>query len=311
MKIIFMGTPDFAVPVLKEILRAGHEVPLVVTQPDKARGRSGRLTPTPVKETALENGLRVESPERLRKSNMEEIFREIGPDLVVVSAYGQIIPPGILEIPRFGCVNTHASLLPKYRGAAPIQHAILNGEAKTGVTIMQMDEGLDTGDIIETSVVPIASDETGGSLFEKLSLEAARLLVETIPKIETGNVTFTKQPKESPTPYASMIRKEMGRLDFSLPADQLERQIRAFDPQPGSFAFLNGKTLKVWKAEAEKDSPETGVPGTVLYAEKKGIRIACGQGVLCLTQVQLEGKKRMPAEAFLRGYTLGIGTMLE
>ena len=309
MKIVFMGTPDFAVPVLKALVKAGHTVPLVITQPDKPRGRSGKLSPTPVKEAAGELGIEVYAPERLRKSDAAQMLRELHPDLIVVSAYGQIIPPEILKIPKYCCVNTHASLLPKYRGAAPIQHAILDGEAVTGVTIMRMDEGLDTGDIIARSEVQILPEETGGSLFDKLSDEAARLLIQTIPDIADGTAEYEKQPGESPTPYASMISREMGRLDFSRPAEELERRIRALDPQPGAYTGLDGKTFKIWKA-VTRPGDSGAAPGTVLSADKTGICIACGSGSLAVMEVQLQGKKRMSADAFLRGYPLMAGEML-
>ena len=309
MVIGFMGTPDFAVPVLKALLDAGHRIPIVVSQPDKAKGRSKKLVPTPVKEAASAAGIEVITPIRLRDGQAEERLKALNLDMIVVAAYGQIVPPSILSLPRYGCINTHASLLPKYRGAAPIQHAILAGEDFTGVTIMKMDEGLDTGDMIARVTVPLAEDETAGSLFDRLALEAAALLVKTIPEIEKGTAVYEAQPEDSPTPYASMIRKEMAKLDFSRTAKELERVVRAMDPSPGAFTSLNGKTLKIWKS---RTGPGFGqeAPGTIVKSDGSGIYVSCKEGSLILTEVQLEGKKRMPAEVFLRGNPVGSGTVL-
>lgn len=309
MKIVFMGTPDFAVKPLKALTEAGYEVAAVVTQPDKAKGRSKALVPTPVKEEALRMGIPVYQPQKVRDPKFLELLREIGADVIVVAAFGQIIPKAILEMPPFGCINIHGSLLPKYRGAAPIQQAVIDGEKESGVTIMRMGEGLDTGDMISKAVVPIDPKETGGSLFEKLSQAGAELLVETLPHILDGTASYEKQPEESPTAYASMITKKMGLLDFTKTAEELERLVRGLNPWPCAFTFLEGKSLKVWESQAEKEETEA-LPGTVVAADKKGIHVACGQGVLLLTQVQLEGKKRMDAASFLRGFSVETGTVL-
>ena len=308
MKIVFMGTPDFAVPSLKALVEAGYDVAAVVTQPDKPKGRGKSLLPTPVKEEALLHEIPVYQPQRV-KNNREflDTLREIAPDVIVVAAFGQIIPRDVLELPKYGCINIHASLLPKYRGAAPIQQAVIDGEKESGVTIMQMGEGLDTGDMISKIVIPLEKEETGGSLFAKLAQAGAELLIKTLPSIEQGTAVWEKQPEESPTPYAAMINKKMGLMDFHKSAVELERLVRGLNPWPSAYTFVNGKTLKVWKCRAdEKCSGET--PGTVILTYKEGIHVACKDGILILTEVQLEGKKRMDAEAFLRGYHIEAGS---
>ncbi|WP_373216060.1 methionyl-tRNA formyltransferase [Ruminococcus sp. 5_1_39BFAA] len=308
MRIVYMGTPDFAVAPLRAIAEAGYEVAGVVTQPDKPKGRGKALMPTPVKEEALKYNIPVFQPAKVRAPEFQEVLRELAPDAIVVAAFGQIIPKSILELPKYGCINIHASLLPKYRGAAPIQHAVIDGEKESGVTIMKMGEGIDTGDMISKVIVPITPEETGGSLFDKLSQAGADLLVETLPHIFDGTAVYEKQPEESPTPYAAMITKQMGGLDFTKSAHELERLVRGMNPWPSAYTFLNGKTLKVWKSCVEESSDTDAQPGTVLFTDKKGIHVACGANVLVLQEVQLEGKKRMEADAFLRGYNIETGT---
>ncbi len=275
MKIIYMGTPDFAVAPLAALAENGYEVEAVITQPDKPKGRGKTMMPTPVKEEALKHGIPVLQPVKVRDPEFVEELKNLAPDIIIVAAFGQIIPKSILDMPRFGCINIHASLLPKYRGAAPIQQAVIDGEKESGVTIMQMGTGLDTGDMISRIVVPLAKDETGGSLFDKLAQAGAELLVQTLPSIFDGTATREKQPEESPTPYAAMISKKMGLLDFSKNAEELERLVRGLDPWPSAFTFINGKTLKVWKSSVlEKQAQEA--PGTVIAADKGGIQVACG-----------------------------------
>ena len=310
MKIIYMGTPDFAVAPLAALAENGYEVEAVITQPDKPKGRGKTLMPTPVKEEALKHGIPVLQPVKVRDPEFVEELKNLAPDIIIVAAFGQIIPKSILDMPRFGCINIHASLLPKYRGAAPIQQAVIDGEKESGVTIMQMGTGLDTGDMISRIVVPLAKDETGGSLFDKLAQAGAELLVQTLPSIFDGTATREKQPEESPTPYAAMISKKMGLLDFSKNAEELERLVRGLDPWPSAFTFINGKTMKVWKSSVQEKQAEEA-PGTVISADKEGIRVACGKNVLVLQEVQLEGKKRMEADAFLRGYQLKPGDMFK
>lgn len=308
MKTVFMGTPDFAVPPLHALIEAGYEVAAVVTQPDKPKGRGKTLLPTPVKEEALMHEIPVYQPQRVRKNpEFLETLKEINPDIIIVAAFGQIIPKEILELPKFGCINIHASLLPKYRGAAPIQQAVIDGEKESGVTIMQMGEGLDTGDMISKIIIPLAPDETGGSLFGKLAQAGAELLIKTLPSIEQGTAEREKQPEESPTPYAAMITKQMGLMNFSKPAEELERLVRGMNPWPSAYTFINGKTLKVWKCKVSGEQTDA-IPGTVFLTDKEGIHVACEKGTLILTEVQLEGKKRMDTEAFLRGYHIEKGT---
>ena len=308
MKIVYMGTPDFAVGALRALMENGYGVCGVVTQPDKPKGRGKTMVPTPVKEEAMRWGIPVYQPRKVREPEFLEEMEAVAPDLIVVAAFGQIIPKRLLDLPKYGCINIHASLLPKYRGAAPIQQAILDGEQETGVTLMRMDEGLDTGDIITRVVVPIDREETGGSLFDKLSLAGAQLLVQTLPSIADGTAVFEKQPAESPTPYARMITKQMGLMDFTKSAQELERLVRGLNPWPSAYTFLNGRTFKIWSCIPEE---ETGAePGTVVRTGREGILVACGAGSLCLTEVQLEGKKRMDADAFLRGYALKPGIRL-
>ena len=265
--------------------------------------------PPPVKEEALMHEIPVYQPKRVRNNEeFLETLKEINPDIIIVAAFGQIIPKEILELPKFGCINIHASLLPKYRGAAPIQQAVIDGEKESGVTIMQMGEGLDTGDMISQIVIPLDKEETGGSLFGKLAQAGAELLIKTLPSIEQGTAVAEKQPEESPTPYAAMITKQMGLLDFTKSAETLERLVRGMNPWPSAYTFVNGKTLKVWKSSVSQETSDAQ-PGTVILTDKAGIHVACKEGVLLLTEVQLEGKKRMDAETFLRGYHMEQGTV--
>lgn len=307
MKVVFMGTPDFSVGTLRALVEAGHEILAVVTQPDKPKGRGKALQYTPVKEAALEYGLTVYQPKKVRDPQFISQLASLGADAIVVVAFGQIIPKEILEMAPCGCLNVHASLLPKYRGAAPIQWAVIDGERESGVTIMRMDEGLDTGDMIAKAVVPLEEGETGGSLFDKLSQVGAKLLVETLEAVGSGQAVYEKQPEESPTAYAGMIQKQMGNIQWAQSAVQIERLIRGLSPWPSAFTFLDKKTLKIWGAHVGE--PETmAAPGTVISVDKKGIYVATGQGTLCLDEVQLEGKKRMAVSDFLRGYQIGVGT---
>ena len=311
MKIVYMGTPDFAVNPLRALAEAGYEVTGVVTQPDKPKGRGKTMLPTPVKEEALKHGFPVYQPVKVRDPEFLQELKNLDPDIIVVAAFGQIIPKSILDLPKYGCINIHASLLPKYRGAAPIQQAVIDGEKESGVTIMRMGTGLDTGDMISRIVVPLAADETGGSLFDKLAEAGAKLLIETLPHIFNGTAAYEKQPEESPTPYAGMITKQMGMIDFGKSAVELERLVRGLNPWPSAFTFWNGKTLKVWESfvvKREELDAQSAEPGTVVKTDKKGIYVACGEDVLVLSQVQLEGKKRMDADAFLRGCHIEAGS---
>ena len=323
MKIVYMGTPDFAVPPLAALVKNGYEVAAVVTQPDKPKGRGKTLLPTPVKEEAMKHEIPVYQPLKVRDSEFVETLKELAPDMIIVAAFGQIIPKAILDMPKYGCLNIHASLLPKYRGAAPIQQAVIDGEKESGVTIMKMGVGLDTGDMISQAVVPLAKDETGGSLFDKLAEEGAELLIRTIPSIVDGTAVYTKQPEESPTPYAAMISKKMGLMDFTKSATELERLVRGMNPWASAYTFLNGKTLKIWKAEVlhteavssqEAEEPEALADrkscGSVIVISRDSIQVQTGDGILAIRELQLEGKKRMTADAFLRGYPVEAGTIL-
>lgn len=306
MRVIFMGTPDFAVGTLEEIIKAGHEVVLVVSQPDKAVGRSKALRYTPVKECALEHGIEVYQPQKVRDSECIERLRTYHPDIIIVEAFGQIIPRAILDMPRYGCVNVHASLLPKYRGAAPIQWAVINGDAVTGVTTMRMDEGLDTGDMILKEEVKIRADETGGSLFDRLSEVGAKLCVRTMEAIDAGTATYTPQDNSQAT-HTAKIYKEMGSIDWKQGAKEIECLIRGLDPWPSAYTRLGDKMLKIWKAQVV--SEESGAePGCIVKVEKDHILVQTGKGMLAISELQLEGKKRMPVEAFLNGYEIEEGT---
>lgn len=301
-----MGTPDFATGTLEEIVLAGHEVVGVVTQPDKPKGRGKTLMPTPVKEVAMKYNLPVYQPKKVREPEFVEVLRGLKPDVMVVAAFGQIISKEILEMPKYGCINVHASLLPAYRGAAPIQWAVINGDKESGVTIMQMDEGIDTGDMIEKVVVPIAEDETGGSLFDKLSQAGAKLCVKVLQDLEDGKAVREKQPEESTTPYARMIDKKMGSIDWEKPAKEIEQLIRGLNPWPSAYTRLQGKTLKIWKAEVLLEHSQEA-PGQITEVTKDSIVVQTGQGRLKILELQLEGKKRMDAASFLRGYALKEG----
>ena len=308
MKIVFMGTPDFAVGALEALVEAGHEVAAVVTQPDKPKGRGKEMQQTPVKACALKYDIEVFQPVKIKTPEAVEVLRGYGADLFVVAAFGQILSKEILDMPKYGCVNIHASLLPKYRGAAPIQWAILDGEKETGVTIMQMNEGLDTGDMLTKVIVPIEDTDTGESLFDKLAEAGAKLLVETIPQIEAGTLNPEAQD-DSLSTYAKMIKKEMGLVDWKKEAVVLERLVRGMNSWPSAYTHFNGKTLKIWEAAVEK-SKEQAEPGTVVEVTKNSIKVQTGQDLLVLKQIQLEGKKRMDVAAFLLGYKVEEGTIL-
>ncbi len=308
LKIIFMGTPDFSVPILEALIQAGHEVVLAVTQPDKPKGRGKLLQCSAVKTAALAHQIPVYQPKRIREEACVAHLKTFEADLMIVAAFGQILSEEILTMPKYGCVNVHASLLPKYRGASPIQWAVIEGEPVTGVTTMQMDIGIDTGDILETMEVPLAEDETGGSLFEKLSQAGAKLCVQTVQHIMDGTVTRTKQDETKAT-HVGMITKQMGAIDWTRPASEIERLIRGLNPWPGTYTTLHGKTLKIWNASV-LEGGDSQKAGQIVCAEKQKLIVQTGKGQLCLLEVQLEGKKRMQADAFLRGYQVVQGQQL-
>lgn len=303
-----MGTPDFAVNTLEEIIKAGHEVVLAVTQPDKPKGRGKGMQFPPVKQCALAHGIEVFQPAKIKEDSSIEYIKKYKPDIMIVAAFGQILPKTLLDLPEYGCINVHASLLPKYRGAAPIQWAVLNGDEVTGVTTMRMDVGLDTGDMIAKREVRIAEDETGGSLFDRLAAVGAKLCVETMDMLGNGTAEFTPQNHEAAT-HTSMITKELGDMDWNRPAAELERLVRGLNPWPSAYTHLKNKTLKIWKAAVlGEESGEK--PGTVVRTEKDGLVVQTKKGCLKLLEVQLEGKKRMDAGAFLRGCPVETGTVL-
>ena len=310
MKVVFMGTPDFAVGTLEAIVGAGHEVAAVVTQPDKPKGRGGVMAMSPVKECALRHGLTVLQPLKARSPEFIDEIKAINPDVIVVVAFGQIILSEIIHMPKYGCINVHASLLPKYRGASPIQWTVLDGCEYSGVTTMLMDEGIDTGDILETATVKLDERETGGSLFDRLSLVGAKLLVETLDKAEAGQLHPVKQD-DSQSSYVRMMDKSFGLMDFTQPVEILERKVRALNPWPSAFTHMDEKLLKIWDATVIKDSSvKAGDYGKVKTDGKTCFMVACDGGYLSVNELQLEGKKRMKVEDFLRGYSIKEGTVL-
>ena len=308
MRIVYMGTPDFAVPTLESLIKGGHEVIAAVTQPDKPKGRGKAVLMTPVKEKALEYNIPVYQPVKARDPEFIALLEVMNPDVIVVVAFGQILPKAILDIPKYGCVNVHASLLPKYRGAAPIQWAVIDGEEVSGVTTMQMDEGLDTGDMLEKVEYVLDPKETGGSLFDKLSTLGGELILSTLEKLENGTITRTPQG-DAVTSYAKMLQKSMGKIDWSMEAVKIERLIRGLNPWPSAYTSLKGKTVKIWAAEVEEGQP-TGNPGRVTVT-KDQLLVECGEGFLSITELQLEGKKRMDTAAFLRGFTVEDQSVFE
>lgn len=311
MKVIFMGTPDFSVGTLEALVAAGHEVVLVVTQPDKPKGRGEKMQYTPVKETAMKYGIPVFQPKKVRQQECVEELRKYNADIMVVIAFGQILPKEILEMTPYGCVNVHASLLPKYRGAAPIQWAVINGETISGVTTMQMDEGLDTGDMLLKTEILLDEKETGGSLHDKLAEAGAKLCVETLKALEEKTITAVKQG-ESPTEYARMLDKKLGNIDWSQSAVSIERLIRGLNPWPSAYTDWDGKVMKIWEASVCGQSESTEKePGTVVKVAKDGFFVQTGDGLLKVLSLQIPGKKRMDADAFLRGYQIEAGTVLK
>lgn len=314
MKIVFMGTPDFAVGALQAIIEAGHQVVAVVTQPDKPKGRGKEMQMTPVKVCAIAHGIPVFQPVKVKTPEAVEVLRGYGADIFVVAAFGQILSEEILNLPKYGCVNIHASLLPRYRGAGPIQWAIIDGEKRSGVTIMQMDKGLDTGDMLFKAEVEISDDETGDSLHDKLAEAGARLIVEALPKIEAGDVTPVKQNDEESC-YAKMLQKSMGRIDWQQSADKLDCLIRGLISWPGAYTTYHGKNLKIWEEKAI-DAKEAGIqltdaaPGTIVGVEKDAVYVQTGDGVLKILSLQLEGKKRMAVRDFLLGCQMKAGEQL-
>lgn len=316
MRMVFMGTPEFSVPTLKALAEAGHDVIAVVTQPDKPKGRGGKMQMTPVKLQAMEYNIPVYQPARVRDEAFVQVLRGMEADVFVVIAFGQILPREVLKLPRYGCVNIHASLLPKYRGAAPIQWCIIDGETETGVTTMMMDAGLDTGDMLERTVIPIEEKETGGSLHDKLSLAGAGLILSTLKKLEQGTAVRTPQDSGK-TCYAKMLTKSLGDIDWSRSAVSIERLIRGLNPWPSAYTMWKGRTIKIWAADVMEEAGDMAAAkkadapcGSVVYSDKHSLTVKTGDGLLSIKELQMEGKKRMDIETFLRGYPITAGDML-
>ena len=304
MRFVFMGTPDFAVPCLERLIAAGHEAAGVFTQPDKPVGRKQVLTPPAVKVCALDHGLNVFQPASLRDGTALEIIRGLDPDVIVVAAYGKIVPKDILDYPLYGCVNVHGSLLPAYRGAAPIQWSVINGDAETGITIMQMNEGLDTGDILYQKAIPISPDDTAESMFDRLSALGADMIVEALDRIAEGSLHPIPQD-ESRATYAPMLSRELSVIDWNKPALQVHNLIRGLYSWPIAVTTLNGKKLKIYRAHP---CAMEGEAGTVVATDP--LTVACGEGSIVIDELQLEGKKRMDAKSFLVGHPMNVGDHL-
>lgn len=306
LRIVFMGTPDFACPTLQKLIDRGETLLAVVTQPDRPKGRGQKLEPPPVKTIAEKHGIPVIQPLKVRAPEVIDTIREMNPDLIVVVAFGQILPQSLLDIPRFGCINIHASLLPRYRGAAPLNWCIINGETETGITTMQMDAGLDTGDMLLKKAIPIDPEETAQSLHDRLSLLGAETIDETLDLLIAGKLVPVKQD-DSLTCYAPMMKKETGRIDWAMTARQIKNLVRGVTPWPGAFTTLDGNVLKIFKVRIAEAG---GTPGEVINAGKDGVSVACGEGSIIIEELQLEGRKRLAAGDFLAGYKVPAGTHL-
>lgn len=306
MKLIFAGTPEFAASSLAALIAAGHEVALVLTQPDRPAGRGMKLTPSPVKQLALQHGLPVEQPLSLKKEAAQQLLRDVGADVMVVAAYGLILPQAVLDIPRLGCLNVHASLLPRWRGAAPIQRAIQVGDSETGITIMQMEAGLDTGPMLLKRSVMIAPDDNAGSLHDKLADMGGQAIVAALGAYASGT-PVAEQQDDAQANYAAKLTKAEAEIDWSKPAAEVARSVRAFNPFPVAFTSLAGEPLKVWRAEPASGS---GAPGSVLNVSTDGVWVACGEGALKVLELQRAGGKRLPVSAFLAGTPLQVGQQL-
>lgn len=307
MKLIFAGTPEFAALALRALIRAGHTIALVLTQPDRPAGRGMKLTPSPVKQVALEHGLPVLQPLTLKDDAIQQTLAGYGAEVMIVAAYGLILPKAVLDIPPCGCLNIHASLLPRWRGAAPIQRAIQAGDAATGITIMAMDVGLDTGDMLVKEALNIEPGDTASTLHDKLAEQGARLIVDALEKLEKGQLTREKQD-DSQACYAAKLSKEEARLDWRLSAVELDRSVRAYHPFPVAQATLCGDTLRIWQARPEAAE---GAPGAVLAADRQGLLVACGAGALRITELQKAGGKRLSAGDFLAGNPLSSGAQFD
>ncbi|WP_345793601.1 methionyl-tRNA formyltransferase [Thauera sp. JM12B12] len=303
LRVAFAGTPEFAAQALQALLDAGYPVPLVLTQPDRPAGRGMKLSPSPVKQLALARGLEVDQPEKLRTEEQRARLAACAPDVLVVAAYGLILPPAVLALPRLGCINIHASLLPRWRGAAPIHRAIEAGDTETGITIMQMDEGLDTGAMLLRRALPIQPTDSTASLHDRLAVLGGECIVEALAALQRGALVAVPQPEAGVT-YAAKIGRAEAAIDWRRPALELERAMRAFDPFPGAAAVLRDTVVKCWSG---KVVPGVGEPGTVLAVDAEGITVACGRDALRCTVLQRPGSKRLPAGEFVRGFPVSVG----
>lgn len=309
MRIVYMGTPDFAVAALERIVSDGHEVVAVFTQPDKPQGRKMTLTPPEVKVCALEKGIPVYQPESFKQESQLDLLRELNPDVIVVAAYGKLLPKYVLNLPKYGCINIHGSLLPKYRGAAPIQWAVINGETVAGVTTMQMDVGLDTGDMLLTMQTEVGENETAGELFDRLAAMGADLISETLRRLPEGISAIPQD--ETQSTYASMLKKDMAIVDWSRPAQTVHNLVRGLDPWPVALTTLDGRRIKLFQTRMTGKSCGAQAGEVVLADPKRGLEVCCGDGqVLRVTEVQMVGKKRMGACDYLRGHPIALGTVL-
>lgn len=308
MKIVFMGTPEFAVPCLQKIIDEGHEVVAVVTQPDKPKGRGKKLAMPPVKELALKYDIAVYQPLKAREESFVDTLKEMNPELIVVVAFGQILPKSILDIPKYGCVNVHASLLPRYRGAAPLNWVIINGEEKTGVTTMYMDEGLDTGDMILKSEIPLDDEITAGELHDKMMIDGAKVLKETIDLIEKGEAPREKQSNED-TCYSPIMNKSLGNIDWKKSAIDIHNLVRGINPWPSAYTTYEGQTMKIWKTKViDKNSDKD--PGTIISVDKEGINVSTSEGILQIKEIQMAGKKRMEVPEYIKGNNINTDIIL-
>ena len=306
LRIIFMGTPEFACPTLQKLIDRDEEVVAVITQPDRPKGRGQQTLPPPVKALAERHGIPVMQPVKVRVPEVVERIRELAPDLIVVVAFGQILPKGLLEIPKYGCINVHASLLPRWRGAAPLNWSIISGDSETGVTTMLMDVGLDTGDMLLKKATPIDPDENTQTLHDRLSVIGAEALSETIDLLKAGNLVREKQD-DTLSCYASMLKKEDGLVDWNKEPQVIKNLVRGMTPWPGAFSFLDGRMLKIYRV---RTAGGAGEPGSVINAGREGLEIACAGGSIIVDELQLEGKKRLPAKDFLAGFKIEPGTIL-
>lgn len=309
MNAVFMGTPEFAVPCLEAMLAQGHQVKAVVTQPDRPKGRGKQLAMSPVKEAALKSGIEVFQPENVKSPEFVEKLREMAPDVIVVVAFGQILSKDILDIPKYGCINVHASLLPKYRGAAPINWVIINGENETGITTMLMDEGLDTGDMLIKESIQIGENETASELHDRLSKLGAAVLSNTLAKLEEGALTREKQ-FDAESSYAPIMKKTLGEIDWSKSAREIFNLVRGTFPWPGAFTTLDGMVMKILKCRFESESQEEASAGEILDVSKTGIRVKAAVGILVIEEIQMPGKKKMSVEEYLRGNSIQMGAIL-